>query len=79
MESITNEEFKRAEERTREEYLKLKQAKRFRITSGGNFKDFENEEDAFKYFQKKVLRYSYASMNIVYPKLFQIEVEAIDG
>jgi sugar phosphate isomerase/epimerase len=77
MESITNEEFKQAEEKIRENYLKSKQTRRFRVTSGGTFEDFEDEEKAFDYFKKMVFKKCYASMNVVHPKLFK-QIEKVE-
>ncbi len=70
---ITNEDIKKYEENEKEIYLQNKQTRKFRITSGGSFEDFDDLEDAIKYLKKRVLKYAYASINTVHPAYFQIK------
>ena len=60
---FTDEDIKKYEENQKEIYLQNKQTRKFRITSGGSFEDFNDLEEAMKYLRKKVLKYTYASIN----------------
>ena len=71
---INNEDIKKYEENQKEIYLQNKQTRRFRITSGGSFEDFEDLEEAIKYLKKRVLEYAYASINTVHPAYFQTKI-----
>ena len=68
---VTDEDIKKYEENQKEIYLQNKQTRKFRITSGGSFEDFDDLEEAIKYLKKRVLKYSYASINTVHPDYFQ--------
>ncbi len=70
---ITNEEIKNYEEVQKEIYSKNKQIKRFRITSGGGFEDFDDLEEAIKYLRKRLLEHAYASINTISSESFQTE------
>ena len=70
---INNEDIKKYEEKQKEIYLQNKQTRRFRITSGGSFEDFDDLEEAIKYLGKRVLKYAYASINTISSESFQIE------
>ena len=70
---ITDEDIKKYEENQKEIYLQNKLTKKFRVTSGGSFEDFDNLEEAIKYLRKKLSKYTYASINTVHPAYFQIK------
>ncbi len=67
---ITSVDIQKYEERQREEYSKDKLTKQIRITSGGNFEDFDDIKSAIKYLLKKVIKFNYASINVICPELF---------
>lgn len=62
---ITDQEFREYDQKVREERLRLKQIKRFRITLGGNFSDFEDENKAFNYLKNKIQKFGYASIHMI--------------
>lgn len=71
---ITNEDIKKHEEKQEEIYLQNKQTKKFRVTCGRNFKDFNDMNEAIKYLKKRLLKYAYASINtITNPDFFEIQ------
>ncbi|KKM76973.1 hypothetical protein LCGC14_1374820 [marine sediment metagenome] len=70
---VTDEDIKKYEEEQKEIYLQNKQTEKFRITSGGSFEDFDDLEEAIKYLRKRLSKYTYASINAVYPAYFQIK------
>ena len=65
MESITDQEFKEHDVKIKEEYMRTRLTKLVRVTVAGNFHDFDNMEKAIFFFEKKVLRFGYASMTFV--------------
>lgn len=68
---ITNEDIKKYEENQEKIYSENKFAKRYRITSGGGFEDFDDLEKAIKYLKKMILKFAYASINSVHSNLIK--------
>ena len=62
---INDEDIKKYEEDQKKIYLENKFTNKFRITSGGSFKDFDDIEEAIKYLRRMVLKHAYASMNTI--------------
>jgi len=69
---IKDYDFKVHAIKVREEIIVNRQVKKFRVTSGGDFKDFDDFADAIKYLEKMANIFCYASINCVCPKLFEV-------
>ena len=65
MEAITDQQFKEHDLKVREEYMKARLTKIVRVTVAGGFHDFEDMDKAMLFFQKKVMRFGYASMTFI--------------